>query len=119
MHEQIGVVDSDINESRAVCATLERHDFRATPLSSLPEFIAGIREHGFQVLILDLDRLSVDNRFLRDLRRQNPQVHVIALSSRTFHPELQEAMRSDISACLGKPVDEDELVYWLKSIGES
>jgi CheY-like chemotaxis protein len=68
------------------------------------------------VLILDLDSLPVDNRFIRDLRKQNPDVPIIALSSRTFHPELQEALSLYISACLAKPVNPDELIYWVKSI---
>jgi DNA-binding NtrC family response regulator len=118
MHERIGVLDSEDRASRALCAVLERHDFQAAPLNSLADFEAGNRIYPFQVVILDLDGLPVSNRFLRDLRRQNPEVHIIGISSRMFHPELQEAMRSDISACLSKPLDEEELIYWLKSICE-
>jgi DNA-binding response OmpR family regulator len=118
MRERIGVVESNGDASRALCAALERHDFQATPLNSLADFEAGNQTHPFQVVILDLDGLPVSNRFLRDLRRQNPEVHIIGISSRTFHPELQEALRSDISACLAKPLDEEELIYWLKSICE-
>ena len=118
MRERIGVVESNEDASRALCSELERHDYRATPLGSLSEMEASVRESDFQVVILDLDGFPVENRFLRDLKKQNPLVHVIGLSSRTFHPELQEAMRNDISACLGKPIDADELIYWLKSICE-
>ena len=116
MRERIGVIDNKGDTSRALCAVLKRHDFQATPLSSLSDFESDIRKCAFQVLILDLDSLPVDNRFIRDLRKQNPEVPIIALSSRTFHPELQEALSLYISACLAKPVNPDELIYWLKSI---
>ena len=118
MHERIGVVDGNKEASQALCTALEHYHYLATPLSSLSNLEAGIRESGVQVVILDLDSFPVNNRIIRDLRRQNPDVHVIGLSSRTFHPELQEAMRTDISACLGKPIDVEELIYWLKSICE-
>jgi len=35
---------------------------------------------------------------------------------RAFHPELEEAMSNYIFACLSKPADEDELVFWIKSL---
>jgi hypothetical protein len=47
---------------------------------------------------------------------ENAELCVIGVSSRRFHPELEESMRTHISACLSKPVDEGELLYWLKSI---
>lgn len=118
MRERIGVVEGNGEVSRALCAVLERHEFQPIPLKSLADFESGNRTHPFQVVILDLDGLPVTNRFLKDLRRKNPDVHIIGISSRTFHPELQEAMRRDISACLAKPLDEEELIYWLKSICE-
>jgi DNA-binding response OmpR family regulator len=118
MCERIGVAESNGEASQALCTELEGHGYRATPVASLSDLEAGIREAEFKVVILDLDSFPVKNRFLRDLRRRNPEVHVIGLSSRTFHPELEEAMRNDISACLGKPIDVDELIYWLKSICE-
>jgi len=116
--QRIGVVESDGDLSRALCAALARHQFQAIPLNSLADFEADQQTSPFHVLILDLDGLPVSSRSLRDLKRQNPKLHVIGISSRTFHPELQEAMRNDISACLGKPIDMDELLYWLKSICE-
>jgi DNA-binding response OmpR family regulator len=116
MRKRIGVVESDDDESRALCAALERHEFRAIPLRSLADLQADHQASPFLVVILDLDCLPVTNYFLRDLKRQNPEVHIIGISSRTFHPELQEALSLYISACLAKPVDSDELIYWVKSI---
>jgi len=74
-----------------------------------------VRAGACQAVILDLDSLPVDNRLLRNLRRKDPSVRIIVLSSRRFHPELEEAMSTHIYACLSKPVDSEELIYWLKS----
>ena len=112
----IAVVDADPAEQQELCSILERNHYRATRFETTPGLVSHIRESSCDALILDLDGTSVDNRFIRSLSRENPQLCIIGISSRTFHPELEEAMRAHISACLSKPVDEDELLFWLKSI---
>jgi hypothetical protein len=39
-------------------------------------------------------------------------------SAKRFHPELQDAIQHHIYACLNKPVDPDELLFWVKSVYE-
>ncbi len=116
MHELILVVDAGPDERRKLSVILEHHQFSAVALQSLDELAAAVREKSCHGVILDLDGLPVDNRFIRNLCKDNPDLCVIGVSTRTFHPELEESMRTHISACLSKPVDEDELIYWLKSI---
>ena len=36
-----------------------------------------------------------------------------------FHPELKEALCYHIFACINKPVDPDELVYWIRCIRDN
>ena len=67
---------------------------------------------------VDLDTLPVDNNFFRSLKKQNPDLYIMCLSSRTHHPALQEAMGSHIYASLAKPLNVEELFYWLKIIAE-
>jgi len=116
MHEPIIVVHAGPDEGEKVCAILDRHDYSSIELHSLEELTLTIRNSPCHAVILDLDSLPVDNRFIRNLCKDNPGLCVIGTSSRMFHPELEDSMRAYISACLSKPVDEDELIYWLKSI---
>jgi DNA-binding NtrC family response regulator len=116
MHHLIMVVDAGLDEGRRLCAILEHHRYSATPLCSLDELASAVQKSFCHAVILDLDSLPVDNRFIRNLCKDAPGLCVIGTSSRTFHPELEESMRAHISACLSKPVDEDELIFWLKSI---
>lgn len=118
MHEAVIVVHAGPKEGGELCAILDRHEYRAIELRSLDELAMKVRCSPCHAVILDLDSLPVDNRFIRNLCKNNPDLCVIGTSSRTFHPELEESMRTHISACLSKPVDEDELIYWLKSICE-
>ena len=118
MRDLIIVVHAGPEVGEELCAVLDRHDYHAIALHSLDELAVTVRNSPCYAVILDLDRLPVDNRFIRNLCKDNPHLCVIGASSRTFHPELEESMRTHISACLSKPVDEDELIYWLKSICE-
>jgi DNA-binding NtrC family response regulator len=112
----IAVVAADLQEQQELCRVLERNRYRTVRFQKDSGLVNRIRESSCDALILDLDSTSVDNRFIRSLSRENPQLYIIGISSRTFHPELEESMRAHISACLSKPVDEDELLFWLKSI---
>ena len=119
MRESIVVVDADENQRHNLCTMLEREHFSTTALHSLLTLEREMQDPGRRVVILDLDTLPVDNRLFRVLKKTNPGLCIIALSSRPFHPELEEAMSKHIHACLAKPVDDEELLYWLKSICEN
>ena len=118
MKGPIIVVDADETESEALRAVLERDNYPAIALTTLGDLQERIQETACGVIIMDLDTLPVDNQFIRHLKRQKDNVYIIGISSRPFHPELEEAVSTHIYACLGKPVDRDELIYWLKSIDE-
>ena len=97
----------------------KQENYQAISLNSLANLEERIQETACSVVILDLDTLPVNNRFIRNLKVKRDKMHIIGLSSRPFHPELEEAMSSHIYACLSKPVDPDELTYLLKSIYEN
>jgi DNA-binding response OmpR family regulator len=116
MEEPIVVANANETACDELCTGLEKENFLTTAVHSLIALEGEVQEDVCRVVILDLDSLPVDNRLFRDLKRKNPRVHIVALSSRSFHPELEEAMSSHISSCLTKPVDMEELLYWLKSV---
>ena len=118
MGESIVVVDGDEAQCRELCELLERYDYCSTGFDTLVKLENEIQEGGYRVLIVNLDTIPVDNRFFKNFKRKNPTVHIVGLSTRTFHPELEEAMSQHIHSCLAKPLDEDELIFWLKSIFE-
>ena len=115
MQDPIFVVSANEQNCLELCAALEGEDYPIKLLDSLEHLSGGIKVCDCRLAILDLDSLHVDNRLIRKLKRKNPSLRIIGFSSRSFHPELQEAMSSHIYACLGAPVDEEELVFWVKS----
>jgi DNA-binding response OmpR family regulator len=119
MGRQIAVIDADIESCLALCEALEQEQYRASPLHSVVNLESEIQGGRYRVVILDLDTLPVDNRLFRELKRVSPASYIIGLSSRPFHPNLEEAFSAHISVCLAKPVDRNELVSWLRSLCEN
>ena len=112
------VVDADEQNCRELCALLEQANFPVAPLYSLEDLSEHLKKEQVGVLIVDLDTLPVTNNFFRSLKKHFPSLHIFCLSSRPYHPELEEAMGSHICASLAKPLNSEELFYWLKVVAE-
>ena len=117
--KEVIVLDADTRQSQKLCALLKDNTYTAVPMNSLENMDRYMADSDCRAIVLSLDSISVTNKTLRDLKRKKPLINIIAVSKRQFHPELEEALREYISVCLAKPVDSDDLVYWLKTIFEN
>jgi DNA-binding NtrC family response regulator len=119
MEKEVVVLDTDKKQCKSLCDLLTEHEYLSTAMSSYIKMDHYLDDSDCRAIILNLDNVSVTNKILKDLKRKNPMINIIGLSKRQFHPELEEALREYISVCLAKPVDPDELTYWLKTIYEN
>ena len=119
MEKEVVVLDTDKKQCKSLCDLLTEHEYLSTAMSSYIKMDHYLDDSDCRAIILNLDNVSVTNKSLKQLKRKNPSVSIIAFSERQFHPELEEALREYISVCLAKPVDPDELTYWLKTIYEN
>ena len=108
----MGGRNKDAEEIRSV---LEEENYRVLSISAVKDLTGLIQKNAARALILDIGLVPVDNRALRELRRDNPDLCIIALSDRSFHPELKEAMSHYIDACFAKPVEWEGLLFYLRS----
>jgi len=116
MERKVAVLDIDKKQCKSLCALLTDHEYMSTPLTSLTNMDQYLEEIDCRAIILNLDTITVNNKTFKDLKRKKPLVNIIAFSERQYHPELEEALRDYISVCLAKPVDPDELFYWLRCV---
>lgn len=77
---------------------------------------SGLSSRACIAAILDLDSVPLDNRTVNVLASEFPEVRLLCASRDRFHPELKDAISHHIFACLTKPIDPDELHYFLKCI---
>ena len=119
MQKSILVLDADKDQCREFCELLEEGQFNATPLFSTRDLEQSIKDTGCQAIFWDIDTVPADNRGVRELTLKFPEVYFFCLSKHPFHPELKDAICYHIYACLNRPIDPDELFYWLRSIEEN
>ena len=113
------VLDANKKQCRELCDLLEKGQFTAFPLFSTDNLEKSITDTGCQAIFWDIDTVTADNRTVRDLTLKFPGVYFFCISKHPFHPELKDAICYHIYACLNRPIDADELFYWLRSITEN
>lgn len=118
MEKKVVVLDADENQCQGLCTMLDERQYCNTSIHSLQNLEKLIQETECLVVIMDIDTIPIDNRIIRELTIKYPEVYFLCLSSDRFHPHLKEALCYHIYACINKPVDPDELFYWLRSIYE-
>jgi DNA-binding NtrC family response regulator len=118
MQKKIVVLDSNNESRKELCKILETQQYLTAAIQSLPDLENLIQSEVYIAVIIDIDSVPVDNRTIRNLALTNPGVRFLCTSKDRFHPKLKDAICYHIYACLNKPVDPDELLYWIKSIFE-
>lgn len=116
--KKIIVLDGNKDSGIKLCEILESPHYSANAIESSEELEDLIQSGNYLAVIIDIDSVPVDNRFIRDLALKYPGVRFLCTSKDKFHPELKDAICYHIYACLNKPVDPDELLFWIKCIFE-
>ena len=119
MQKSILVLDADKNQCLRLCELLEEGQFKATPLFSTDNLEKSIEDTKCRAIFWDIDTVTADNRTVRELTLKFPAVYFFCISKYPFHPELKDAICYHIYACINRPIDPDELFYWLRSIDEN
>jgi DNA-binding NtrC family response regulator len=120
VHKKKGilVLDGNAQSSQIICNILKSQHYPTNAIHSLSELKPCIEKDDPMAAIIDIDSVPVDDRSIRNLALKYPGVRFLGTSKDRFHPELKDAICYHLYACLNKPVDPDELLYWIKSIYE-
>ena len=118
MDEPIVVVDANREQCQELCTILEERNYRAASVYTVQNLEKYLLEDACLMVILDLNTLPIDNHVIRQLTITNPGVYFFGLSEKRLNPEFEESICYHIYACLNKPVDMDELLYWIESVCE-
>ena len=95
---------------------IEAQNYPTVPVQSIADLKIRFETEDCLGVFMDIDTVSVTNRDLRELTIAYPGIYFFCLSEHRFHPELKDAICYHIFACLNRPIDPDELFYWLRSI---
>jgi len=117
-NKSVFVVNADPKQSEDISYLLEQAGCLATVVDSMTDLKDRLKDKACIAVIVDIDSVVVDNRTIRDLASAFPATPFLCLSKERLHPELKDSIRDHIYACLTKPIDPDELNYWLRCIRE-
>ena len=116
MDKLVTIVDTDQKRCSELCFQLEERQFHGVPIHSLPELKRHLQSSNCKTVIIDIDTVSIDNYSIKDLKTKNPEVCFFCLSKNHFHPELKDVIGCHIYACIHKPVNLEELFFWLEAV---
>jgi len=113
---EVFILSTDQREIKQLCSILSEGRFGSRVFSRLDDLEADLNRSDSLAAILDVDSVPLSNRIIRILKDSFPKLNIFCTSQHRLHPELQDALSRHICACLRKPVDPDEVQFWLKSI---
>lgn len=111
----VAVMGADANDVATFCSIIEEGNYRTAICRDLDE-LKSLLVNPCIAVVLDLDSVSLNNRTIRALTHSHPETCFLCTSREHFHPDLAESIRHHLFACLHKPIDPDELHYFLKCI---
>ncbi len=117
MSEKIILLDTDKKQSKEFSKLLQSYLYDSIVLNSFSELETHVQHHDCKAVFIDIDTVPANNRQIRELTLKYPRLYFFCISKKTFHPELKDAICYHIYACINKPIDPDELLYFLKSVG--
>ncbi|MFN2437126.1 MAG: hypothetical protein ABR513_08565 [Desulfotignum sp.] len=110
------LISRESDELHEIRRTLAVNGYAAHLVENMAMLNQALAKITANCVILDLDALDIDNPTIRKLTLQYPHIYFLCMSKNRFHPELKDAICYHIYACLTKPLDYDELLYWLRCI---
>ena len=119
MKNPVIVINSNKKQNIEFCQLLQNNGYTCVSLKSVSELEKELRQSCAQAVIIDIDTVEITSRAICRFTKNFSQTYFITVSAHAFHPKLGNAISHCIYACINKPVDPDELFYWLRSISRN
>lgn len=116
MSGKIILIDTDKKQSEELSDLLQPHGYDTIILNSLSELEACLGRQHCMAVFIDIDTIPVENRQIREMTVKYRQIYFFCISKKNFNPELKNAICYHIYACINRPIDPDEILYFLRSV---
>ncbi|MBT3227264.1 MAG: hypothetical protein HN580_29760 [Deltaproteobacteria bacterium] len=116
MKRAVIVLSKNRDENAAMCSILKDTTYSPKSLFSYDDLEKSLKAEEFLAVFIDTDSIPLDNSSIRFLNKNFPNVSLLLTSVKKSHPDLEEAIGQYVYACISKPIDPEEVIYWLKCI---
>ena len=119
MGDCICILSLDEQQSDELCSAIQERPFEVRVFQDLNGLLDHLANNDCVATIMDVDSVPATNRMIRQMKTQFSEVSIFFISERRLHPDLKDALSQHIYACLNKPLDPDELDFWLKCVRDN
>lgn len=113
--QEIFILCEDSDLLSDLSQTAARMGYATRSFSALDPLWKAAARQNPGIILLDLDNATIAPELIQRTAHFAPHTPLIALSGRSFHPELADVFAAHIRVCLRKPLDLEELAFWLRS----
>ncbi len=110
------IVSNNPEESEQIKTVLADGGYAGETVPSLEILESRLQQSSDPSILIDIDSVPIDNHGIRTLTLKYPSSYFFGMSRDKFHPELKDAICYHIYACIKKPIDPEELIYWMRCV---
>ena len=115
----ICILSADEQQVELLRTILSERQFQVRIFEDAENLMLGLEHTGCVAAIMDVDSIRLTNRMIRQIKTKFSGISIFCTSQQRHHPDLKDALSQHIYACLKKPLDRDELDFWLKCIRDN
>ena len=110
------IVSNNPIEAEQISGILADKHYTSQIITSIELLNSKLDQRCGGVVLIDIDSIPADNQCIRNLTLTYPAIYFFGMSRDKFHPELKDAICYHIYACMNKPINPEELIYWMRCI---
>ena len=115
----ICILSKDKDQMDELSSIVREREFELRAFQNLNDLLKGLNHTDCLAVIMDVDSVPATNRMIRQIKTQYSEISIFFTSEHRLHPDLKDSLSTHICACLKKPLDPDELDFWLKCIRDN
>ncbi|MEW5909990.1 MAG: hypothetical protein AB1659_09355 [Thermodesulfobacteriota bacterium] len=109
-------LSTDDAANRSIQPLLLKKGLNVLFFRDLSDLMKELMDSKDSLVFIDIDTVAIGNRDLKVLKTSFPESNLFCISKVPFHPEIKEAISKYIFACMVKPLDLEELMFWVGSL---
>jgi DNA-binding NtrC family response regulator len=117
MGGNILIVDQNSTYREILEGLLEKRGYKVTSIQEGYQLSGFLKEAAFDIIFLDNQTGGIrDKGLFLKIKKQQPQCHIILITSKKGDGFIREAMEAGAYGCINKPFNPDEILTMVRHI---
>ena len=116
MRQEVIILNPDFSESQHTIQLLKSNGYYSNAVDNFEAFLKALGNPECIAGLIDIDCFKINNNQVQEIAEQHPNTVLFFTSTERIHPDLKESIAQFVFACMTKPLNPNELVFWLRSL---